>query len=246
MSNPDLRKTYGFVANPLNKSLINELREKGEEVLVFPALQPKKLEPDERAAKFIKNPAYFDWLIFMDVYAAEFFIEAMRERETELFELDNLTVCALGEAVADRLRFVQVHADVIPPSPAAEAVFAAISRFASGGLSQTRFLILRENSENFGLVELLKRENALVVELPLYAAGFENETELIRLKALLKGGAVDEFVFSTPEDVLGLKFLFPEDEFQQLFKEVKATATSEIVFQTLQENKLRPLYFHHK
>ncbi|HEY0461709.1 MAG TPA: hypothetical protein VGC97_21415, partial [Pyrinomonadaceae bacterium] len=63
---------------------------------------------------------------------------------------------------------------------------------------------------------------------------------------LLKGGAVDEFIFSAPHDLSSLKFLFVEENLPEILNEIRVSAVSEIVFQSLQEAGLRPLYFHHK
>jgi uroporphyrinogen-III synthase len=246
MTNLETRKTYAVIDNPLNKRLISKLKEKGEEVLIFPPLQTYAADLNEKAVEFIGNPSSFEWLIFTDVFAADFFIEAMRRLETDFFVLDDLTVCALGEAVADRLRFDRIHSDVVPPNSTDETVFSAISQYAGGEIDGVGFLLLCEASKNFGFIEMLRNENAAIEKLPIYRAEFNPEADLTRLKTLLKGGAVDEFVFSSAEDVAALKTLFPESSTAAILNEMKISATNEIAFQTLQENELRPLYFHYK
>jgi uroporphyrinogen-III synthase len=246
MSNLEINKTYGLFASPLNNKLISELKKKDEDVLIFPLIKTEKVELTETAAKYVKNLTDFDWIIFTDVFAADYFIEALRELETDFFELDNLTVCAIGEAVADRLRFVQVHADVIPSKINVEAVFSEISQFVGGGFSGLRILIVNERSSDLSLVEKLKVERAIVEELPLYKADFEDKSEIIKLKTLLKSGAVDEFIFSSPDDLPSLKFLTSEADLTGLLSGIQVSAVSEIVYQSLQENGFRPLYFHYK
>jgi uroporphyrinogen-III synthase len=246
MSDLEIKKTYGLFANPLNKKLISELERKGEDVLIFPPLKTEKLELTETAANHLHNLAGFDWIIFSDVFAAVYFIEHLSEREIDFFELDNLTVCALGEAVADRLRFVQVHADVIPAKIDDATVFSAISNYAGLGLGDLRFLVAGEKSSAPHFTELLKAEKAIVEELPVYKADLPDAAANIKLKTLLNGGAVDEFIFSSPEDLLGLRFLGSGADLSKLLNEIQVSAASEIVFQSLQENGLRPLYFHYK
>lgn len=246
MPNSETQKTYALIDNPLNKRLIARLIENNEDVLIFPAVNASGTLLTGDALEFIRNPAHFDWIVFSDVFAADYFIEAMRECETDFFELDNLTVCAIGEAVADRLRFVRIHADVIPSNSDDEAVFSAISQYAGDEISGQRFLVLREKSKIFEFVEKLKSENAALEELPIYEASFINEPELTKIKILLKGGAIDEFIFSSAEDVSALKLLYTENDLGEILNDIKAFATTEIAFQTLQENGLRPLYFHYK
>ena len=246
MSDLEIKKTYGLFDNPLNKKLISDLRRKGENVLVFPPVKTEKLELTAYAVKHLQNLAGFDWVIFTDVFAADYFIEHLGAREMDFFELDDLSVCALGEAVADRLRFVQVHADVIPSKSDDAAVFSAISNYAGPTLADLSFLVVREKSAVWHFIEMLTAEKAKVAELPVYQAGLADEPANTKLKTLLKGGAVDEFVFSSPDDLLSLRFLTDEADFSAVLNETQVSAVSEIVFQSLQENGFRPLYFHYK
>ena len=246
MSSAKIKKTYGLVENPLNRKLIAELTRAGEDVLVFPQINAERLDLTESDENHLKNLADFDWMIFGDVFAADFFIEFLGELEVDFFELDNLTVCAPGEAVADRLRFVQLHADVIPSKINPETVFSAISDYAGFGLEDVRILMVKGNFSETSLVEKLKAENADVEELTIYQAGFSDDATNTKLKALLKGGAIDEFIFSSPEDFLSLKYLLWGEKLPEIFMEMQVSATAEVVFQTLQEAELRPLYFHRK
>lgn len=244
MPDSELKKTYGLVESPLNKKLIARFEQRGADVLIFPAVKAERLELPEAQKNILKNPARFDWIILTDVLAADFFIEILRELDIDFFELDNSTICAAGEAVADRLRFVQVHSDVIPSKISDEAIFSAISDFAGKQLKDLRFLIVCGNYYGSALKEKLNGENALVEELKIYKAGLGDESANAKLKTLLKGGAVDEFIFSSPEDLLSLKILFSGEKTTEILMETRVSAVSEVVFQTLQEAGLRPLYFH--
>jgi uroporphyrinogen-III synthase len=90
---------------------------------------------------------------------------------------------------------------------------------------------------------MLRAENAPVEELPVYKAEISDEPAITRLKTLLKGGALDEFVFSSAEDLLSLRLLVSNADLPALLSETRVSAVSEMVFQTLQENDFRPLYF---
>jgi uroporphyrinogen-III synthase len=246
MSDLEIKKKYGLFDNPLNKKLISDLKRGGEDVLVFPPLKTEKLELTETSDRHLQNLNGFEWIILTDVFAADYFIEALGELAVDFFELDNLIICALGEAVADLLRFVQVHADVIPSKISDEAIFSTISNYAAFELEDARFLVVREKSDSFLFIDKLRAEKVSVEDLKIYQAGFSDEPANTKLKTLLKGGAVDELVFSMPEDLLSLKFLTGEKDLPALLNESQVSAVSEIVFQTLQENGFRPLYFHYK
>jgi uroporphyrinogen-III synthase len=245
MSNLETVKTYGLFSSPLNKKLISQLQQKGENVLIFPALTTERIELTETSKNFLKNLGEFDWLIFTDVFAVDYFIEALRELAIDLFELDALTVFALGEAVADRLRFVQIHADLIPTRIDRDAVFSAVSDYSTDELNDLRFLLIGEIEAKFESVELLI-EKPVIEKLFIYRAYFADAPAKAKQIALLKGGAVDEFIFSSAEDLLSLKFLFHEENLADLLNDVKISATAETAYQSLLENGLRPLYFHLK
>ena len=246
MSDLELNKTYGLFDNPLNKKLIDDLRRNGEDVLIFQPMHSQSVELTETSAGVLQNLEVYDWLIFTDVFAADHFIEKLNERGVDFFELDNLTTCALGEAVADRLRFVQVHADVIPSKLVDEAIFSAISNFAGAELENLKILVVSELSDELVFTEKLKAGGAVIENLPVYQAEFTDDALNTKLRTLLKGGAVDEFIFSTPEDLLGLRFLTSGTDLREILKESRISAVSEIVFQTLQEYGFRPLYFRYR
>lgn len=246
MSDNELKKTYAVIANPLNGRLISELKNKGENVLVFPAVKTEKINLTADVIESIKNIDQFDWLVITDVYAADYFIETLRELAVDFFELDNLNLCALGEAVSDRLRYVQVHSDVIPSNLSAESIFSAISSYAGGNLENLRFLIIGDSAASSSFPEILKNNQASVLNLPVYRKLDFAETVDVKIITLLKGGAVDEFIFSSAEDIIGLKNLFPNDDLFEMLKEIQIAAATESAFQVLRENGFRPLYFHHK
>ncbi len=246
MANLETEKTYGLFASPMNKKLISQLQQKGENVLIFPGITTERIELSEKSENNLKNLAGFDWLIFTDVFAVDYFIEALRELNIDLFELDALTVFALGEAVADRLRFVQIHADVIPTRIDNDSVFAAISGFSTDGLDNLRFLVVCEADSKFQAVGNSLFDQTIFEKLNIYRAKLAEAAARAKQIALLKGGAVDEFIFSLPEDLVSLKFLLAGENLAAVFNEVKVSATVETAYQALLENGLRPLYFHFK
>jgi uroporphyrinogen-III synthase len=237
-------KTYAIFSSPANKKIIAQLRDARCEIIEFPFAVAEKIELNSAAKAFIENVPDFEWLIFPDVYAVEFFLEALAETRVEFFELDLLRILAFGEAVADRLRFVQVHADVIPARIDAESVFKAFRDylFDEKQFKNLRVLLPKESASNPPLTEMLRRNESEVTELNIYRLKTENAAGLTRLKALLKGGAVDEFVFASPAEVSNLAVVCGES-LTNLLAGTSVSAIDETTFQTLCEYELRPLYF---
>ncbi len=241
MQNASNQKTYALFSTPANRKLAAALSKSEAKVFEF--------EPVEiRAVKTVQISADdFEWIIFPDVYAVDFFLELLEESSIDLFELDAAHVLTLGEPVADRLRFVQLHADVIPPTIETETVFAALTDYlGKENLNGLRVAVPKESGFEFELKGKLTDAGATVTEIIVYQANVAEKNKTANLKALLKGGAIDEFIVSAPEDVVSLKHYLSPDDLPEIFAGVRVSGTNEISMQALRENNLRPHFFHIK
>lgn len=235
-------KTVALVDNPLNRTITADLAERGENLILLPpaVIVPNQLSAGE--AELTANITTFDWLVFTDRWCVDFLIERLREAAFDLFELDGMTICALGETVADHLRFEQLHADVVPSKTDDSTVFGAIGDYLSGSLAGIRFLVVNPQGIDSSLAGLLNSAGAEVAALEIYRLEPVADSEIARKTALFRGGAIDEFIFSADEDLLALKAIFPGEPLAGILREVKVFAANERVFQTLSENGLRPLF----
>lgn len=248
MTREAAEKTYALVSTALNKRISAKLQTAGANLILFPAANIEKVDLSEDENALLNESANFDWLIFHDVLAVDYFLLLLEENETDVFELDAARVCALGEAVADRLRFVQLHSDVIPNLIETDAIFTALSGYIGadeiGGAS---FLsIKRQSAENKieRIENRLRQAGATVRQLEIYRAEIVELSANARLKALLKGGAIDEFVFSAPEDLIALEAVFSGDALPPILLQIKISAVDNVIFQTLKEYGLKPRFFH--
>ena len=226
-------KTYALFDSPLNKKTIAEFEREEIETVVFSTITPNQIENNN---SLLKNLREFDWLIFSDVYAVEYFVNALEKSGVDLYELDEMRVLAYGEAVADRLRFSRLHADVIPSTIKTSDVLRSLKDyvFDEDEFENLRFLVLKENGSEVDLVHELSD----VIELPIYSVEIKDKVAIPKFKALLKGGAIDEFIFSSHYDVLNLAQLFQSENLSELLEEIKLTATDKLTLQSLQEFRL--------
>ena len=88
---------------------------------------------------------------------------------------------------------------------------------------------------------MLRRSETEMTELNIYRLKTGN-AGLTKLKALLKGGAVDEFIFTAASDASKLASVSGE-KLKDLLAGTSVSATDETTFQMLREYELRPLYF---
>jgi len=232
-------KTYALFSTSANKKIIREIKTSGADFVLFPPIQTEAAEPNS-AERILQNLSIYDWLIFEDVFTVEFFLRKFEESKIDFFDLDNLLICACGETVADHLRFSQVHTDIITNSVKIEDVYAAIKDYliVEKEFENLSFLILKEETARSGLGELLSARSAQVAVLPVYRVKIDDSGELPKHKALLKGGAIDEFIFTSPADVLNLSHLFPAESLTDLLGEIKISATDNITRQALEEFRL--------
>ena len=221
-------KTYAVFDRQANRKIISGLEEQGAKVfrINFPEIEAAQLSNAD--LKKLQNPADFDWLVFPDVFAVEVFLEKLEESGIDFFELDAVRICAFGEAVCDRLRFVQIHSDVIPPDFHPEMVFLAIRNFAVE-IENLRFLILKRTESVCDLSDMLRAGKAEVSEIEIYR--LKPDAELSKIKALLTGGAIDTFLFNSPEEVFAFANLFGTGKFEDL----GFSSNDEITRQTLKE-----------
>jgi uroporphyrinogen-III synthase len=235
MMNFSAQKTYALFATPFNKKNIADLAAQNIETVIFPTITTSEIGD---SASILANLTEFDWLVFTDVYAVEYFVKALEKNDADLFEFDALRVLAFGEAVSDRLRFSQLHADVIPSTIKTLDVMQSLKDYVFEDFAELRFLVLKEQNSQLEIVQELQKLNSNVTVLPIYSAKIADETQIPKLKALLKGGAIDEFIFSTHFDVLNLAQIFQTENLADILAETKLTATDSQTLQSLQEFRL--------
>ncbi len=239
MQNSIHDKTFALFANPTNQKIVSELEHAGAKIIKFPPLETEKIELNESSIEQLSRLAEFDWVIFPDVLTVDFFLQTLEENAVDFFELDAIRVCAFGEAVSDQLRFVQLHADVIPNRLRTEDVLSALKNYiAAEDFQNLKFLLVRGSLVEGELKKQLTQAGAEVCELPVYQIKISKENEIPKIKALLKGGAIDEFVFSAPTDFIYLNYIFSGEPLARVFADVKISAADPIVYQTVRENDL--------
>jgi len=240
MSNSVADKTFALFANPGVVKIIAQLENAGANLIKFPPPEAEKVEPNEISKEILNRLVNFDWIIFPDVLAVDFFLGILEEKEIDFFDLDEMRVCALGEAVSDRLRFVQLHADVIPDTLEAENVLSALKNYiAEDGFENLKFLLPVEISLQNPIEDGLLKMNAEVCRLPVYQIKFSGKDKISKLKALLKGGAIDEFIFSAPTDFIALNHIFNGEPLVRILSEVAISAADGLIFQTVREHDLK-------
>ena len=83
------------------------------------------------------------------------------------------------------------------------------------------------------------KAGAKVSKLPIYRIRLTEEAKIGKLKALLKGGAIDEFIFSAPTDFIALKYIFEAEPLARIFSEIKVSAVDGATLQIVREHDIK-------
>src|SRR5437667_9663301 len=90
-----------------------ELERFGARVIPCPTIEivePESYAPLDEAIDHLFG---YDWIVFTSVNGVEYFLRRLHDRARDISELDELQVCAIGEATAERLTAARLHTGVI-------------------------------------------------------------------------------------------------------------------------------------
>ncbi|MDQ5845437.1 MAG: uroporphyrinogen-III synthase, partial [Acidobacteriota bacterium] len=154
--------------------------------------------------------------------------------------VDELKVCAIGEATAERLRALRVHVDVVPQDFKAEGVFTALERFVGGpqALHGLNILLPRASVARDYLPKALEQAGARVDVVPAYRTSLPANLDRGRMTAMLSGGA-DCIAFTSSSTVRNLAQLFDTQDLSQVLNGVVIACIGDITAQTAAEYGLQ-------
>ena len=208
----------------------------GARVLVCPMIEitdPESYQPLDDAIDHVYG---YDWLIFTSVNGVDYFFRRLTSRNHEITELDDLRVCAIGEATAERLCELKVHVDLVPEVFKAEGAFAAIERFLRGRATMEglNFLIPRAAVARDFLPQALQSAGARVDVVPAYRTVVPSDVDRRRLSTLIAGGA-DCIAFTSSSTVRNLAQLFDTQDLSELLSGVAVACIGEVTAKTATE-----------
>ncbi|MEJ7710602.1 MAG: uroporphyrinogen-III synthase [Pyrinomonadaceae bacterium] len=214
-----------------------ELEARGARVIACPTIEIVAPESYEALDEAIDHLYGYDWLIFTSVNGVDYFVRRFAELGHEVSELDELRVCAIGDATADRLRDESIHVDVVPMQFKAEGVFAALEAYLGGreALQGVNFLIPRAAIARDYLPLALSEAGARVDVVAAYRTVRPQSIERGHLEALLTGGGVDCITFTSSSTVINFAQLFDTTDLRSLLEGVKVACIGDITARTAHE-----------
>ncbi|MGH9927622.1 MAG: uroporphyrinogen-III synthase [Pyrinomonadaceae bacterium] len=219
---------------------VTELERYGAEVALCPTIEIRELESYEHLDEAIEHLYGYDWLIFTSVNGVEYFFKRLKARDRDASDLDELKVCAIGEATGDKLRDLHVHVDVIPEEFKAEGVFGALERFVGGtqALRGLNVLIPRASVARDYLPKALEQAGARVDVVPAYRTALPEHLDRGRVAAMLSGSA-DCIAFTSSSTVRNLARLFDTQDLSGALSGVVIACIGDITATTAADYGLR-------
>ena len=219
---------------------VAELERYGANVIVCPTIEIAEPDNYERLDEAIDHLYGYDWLIFTSANAIEFFLRRLAARGVGVEELDEIKVCAIGQASADKLRDARIHVDVVPSQSKAEGVFASLSEFV-GGVEQLHGLNMLWPRAAVGrdyLPKALEEAGARVDVVTAYRTVVPENLDRGRLSAMLAGSA-DCIAFTSSSTVRNLALLFDTHDLSQILKGVAIACIGDVTAATAAEFGLK-------
>lgn len=217
-----------------------ELQKYGAEVILCPTIEITEPDSYERLDEAIDHLYGYDWLIFTSVNGVDYFFRRLKARDRPASDIDELRVCAIGEATAERLNDLHAHVDVIPEEFKAEGVFEALKSFVGGadGLKNLNVLIPRATVARDYLPRALEESGARVDVVPAYRTSLPKSLDRGRVAAMLSGGT-DCIAFTSSSTVKNLAQLFDTQDLSGALRGVVIACIGDITATTAADYGLR-------
>lgn len=213
-----------------------ELEQYGAHVVICPTIEIKELDNYARLDEAIDHLYGYDWLIFTSVNGVEHFLKRLDRAGHDTHDLDDVRVCAIGEATADKLRSHEVHVDVVPTEFKAEGVFAALAAFVGGPekLHGLNVLLPRASVARDFLPKALEEAGARVDVVPAYVTSLPDNLDRGHMAAMLSGSA-DCIAFTSSSTVRNLAQLFDTQDLSGPLADVTVACIGDVTAATAAE-----------
>ena len=219
---------------------VTALEGHGATVISCPTIEIAEPETYERLDEAIDHLYGYDWIIFTSANGVEYFLRRLQTRGVGVEELDELKVCAIGEATADKLRDAHVHVDLIPSQAKAEGVFAALCEFAGGNekLGGLNILLPRAATGRDYLPKSLEEAGARIDVVTAYRTVVPENLDRGRLSAMLTGSA-DCIAFMSSSSVKNLGLLFDTHDLGEKLQGLTIACIGDVTAATAADYGLR-------
>ena len=219
---------------------VTELERYGAHTIICPTIEISDPESYDRLDEAIDHLFGYDWLVFTSVNGVDHFLQRLHAGGHEVGRLDDLKVCAIGEATAEKLGDAHIHVDLVPDEFKAEGIFAALSEYLgdADALAGLNFLIPRAAVARDFLPKALTAAGARVDVVAAYRTVLPGDLDRGRIAAMLTGSA-DCIAFTSSSTVRNLAQLFDTQDLSEALAGVTIACIGDITARTATEHGLQ-------
>ncbi len=176
-----------------------KLRQKGAEVLEFPAICPTPLENQEKLHRALEEISTYQWLVFTSPTGVKVFLEEMKRIRQDLRSLWGVKLAAIGKGTLRELEKAGLFVDLVPEIYDGEHLGKALAAVCKKG---DRVLIPRAKEGNQDLPRLLQEAGAQVADVSTYETLYTSGG-IVDEMAEFAAGNIDCAVFTSASTVRG-------------------------------------------
>lgn len=209
--------------------LEQSLTREGARVISLPEVQICEPQNFYALDEAIESLFGYDWIIFRNIHAVEYFLRRFHQLGHETHELDSLRILAVEGAASDTLSSSQVHTDLVVAGETEDAPVTTLRSYLGeqGAIARLNFLNICAANSREMLSERLEELDARVDTVVAYRTVARESSALAQLGALLAGGGIDCFAIQKRGDLEQLAELFDTGDMGRLLAPLRAVCLSD-------------------
>lgn len=192
-----------LVTRPRERSgtISGKLRSLGAEVLELPAIRTELIVDNKRLEKEFAKLFNYDYLVFTSPAGVKLFFEELRNRKRDIRSIGSARISAIGVGTKKELEARGLICELMPDIYDGEHLGILLGETCKAG---ERILIPRAEQGNAQIImEIEKRVEVEITDLPLYRTIYENPSKLVDEKNQMEQGKIHMAVFTSASTVRG-------------------------------------------
>lgn len=203
--------------SPDDRESAAALRQTDARILVWPEARISDASDQVLLDNAIDSLFGYDWLIFKNEYAAEFFLLRLLELKHRTTDLDDVHVVAIGDATAAKLVDAQVHVDLAIPRAEFDSLVTLLGSYVGGkdSISGLNLLVPCAGINHEPFEKELEQLGARVDSVTAYKTTSDSRG-LSQMNAMFAGGAIDVVIFLNSQAINDLTTICDTDNLTRL------------------------------
>jgi len=186
-------------SRPQASQLVGLLKDLGADVLEYPTISIRMIDPNPALERAIKGMKQYQWIIFTSANGVSCLFYHIEKMLLDTRILSGIKIAAIGPATADELKIHGIRADMIPVSYKAEGVIEGLLSLED--IRGKRILIPRAETAREILPEELEKKGAQPDVLPVYKTLPDERANTAGLVKELEEGKVSMITFTSSSTV---------------------------------------------